>query len=205
MACVVKVSVLVLFFVCFPWTISATSCLDGSDCNGYRDICCSDYVCRENCLYCSTDSQCGTGECCDNNGDCKTSCFSGSGGVIAGDISSIVFLVIIGSIVACCCCACCPYYRYQHPGAVIVTAPANQAAIVSTTTTQATIQHPAPIAYHPPPAGYNAPPPPGGYNYNQPPPPYYPQPQAGQPAYPPQQVQGPYPSYPPSAGYPGKQ
>ena len=211
----VGVTVLGVLLVCFLDPASATYCSDDSDCYGYLESCCSDYVCREACIYCYYDSQCGTGECCNSNGDCKTSCSSVTGGAIAGIIVSLVFVAIIASIVACFFCACCPWYRHRHPGAVVVGVPANQSFVTTTTTqaTQQTIQHPPPAGYYQPPSGYN-----------QPPPPYYPQPQAGpyppnsqgQAPYPPPQAQGeaacpppqaqaPYPQFPDSTGYPMKQ
>ena len=216
-AMAIGVTVLGVLLVCFLDQASATYCSDDSDCYGYLESCCSDYVCRERCFYCSYDSQCGTGECCNSNGDCKTSCSSVTGGAIAvaGIIVSLVFVAIIASIVACFFCACCPWYRHRHPGAVVVGAPANQSFVTTTTTqaTQQTIQHPPPAGYYQPPSGYN-----------QPPPPYYPQPQAGpyptnsqgQAPYPPPQAQGeaacpppqaqaPYPQFPDSTGYPMKQ
>ena len=216
-AMAIGVTVLGVLLVCFLDQASATYCSDDSDCYGYLESCCSDYVCRERCFYCSYDSQCGTGECCNSNGDCKTSCSSVTGGAIAvaGIIVSLVFVAIIASIAACFFCACCPWYRHRHPGAVVVGAPANQSFVTTTTTqaTQQTIQHPPPAGYYQPPSGYN-----------QPPPPYYPQPQAGpyppnsqgQAPYPPPQAQGeaacpppqaqaPYPQFPDSTGYPMKQ
>ena len=215
-AMAIGVTVLGVLLVCFLDQASATYCSDDSDCYGYLESCCSDYVCIR-CFYCSYDSQCRTGECCNSNGDCKTSCSSVTGGAIAvaGIIVSLVFVAIIASIVACFFCACCPWYRHRHPGAVVVGAPANQSFVTTTTTqaTQQTIQHPPPAGYYQPPSGYN-----------QPPPPYYPQPQAGpyppnsqgQAPYPPPQAQGeaacpppqaqaPYPQFPDSTGYPMKQ
>ena len=177
-------TVLNVLFICFFGSASATYCTSKSDCSGYLEQCCSDGVCKEACNYCSYDSQCGTGECCNSNGDCATSCSSVTGAAIAGIIGSLVFVAIIASIVACFFCACCPWYRYRHPGVVVVGAPSNQ-LLISTTTTQATqqpIQHPPPAGYYPPSSGYN-----------QPPPPYYPQPQAGQFPPPPAQGQAAYP------------
>ena len=55
----------------------ATYCSDSSDCDQRSgESCCSDDVCRKNCynyVYCSDDSQCGSGEeCC--FGACLSSC-----------------------------------------------------------------------------------------------------------------------------------
>ena len=85
-------TVLGVLFICFLGPASATYCTFSSDCYGYLESCCSDGICRENCYYCSYDSQCGTGECCNSNGDCKTSCSSVTGGAIAGIIVSLVFV-----------------------------------------------------------------------------------------------------------------
>lgn len=149
----------------------ATSCFDKTDCSAL-ETCCNDGICRENCYYCSLNSQCGTGEmCCD--GDCAYSCVWTAGSIAGAVIGTIIFFAIIISIASCCCCACCPYYRYRTPGTVIVTGgqpPYQQIVTTSTNTTQ---------------QGFVQYPPPG--NYNQPPPTYSP---PGPAPYPSAQVQG---------------
>lgn len=130
----VKAILLVLFVASFPFSES-TSCYSSysSYCYGSQ-TCCHDNVCRYTCT-CSYDSQCsGANECC-RNGICTKSC-SDASGVIAGIISTLVFVGIVVSVAVCCCCACCPCYRYRNTGGrVIVTAPANQATVIATTTT----------------------------------------------------------------------
>lgn len=148
-------------FLCFFGPISATYCTFRSDCNGYFEKCCSDGVCRERCFSCSHDAQCGTGECCNSNRDCKANCYR-VGGTIAGAIvGSLAFVSFIASIVCCYYCACCPYHRYRSRQTVVATI---QPAIVSTATTRQVIrfQHPVPAGYNPTLTG----------GYNQPPPPY---------------------------------
>ena len=184
-----KKAVFVVLFVCFLGPASATYCSDTSDCDGLLESCCSDSVCREACSSCSYDFQCGTGECCDSDGDCYDCMYITSAGIAGIVVGSLVFVAIVVSIFACCCCACCPYYRHRHPGTVIVAQPGYQPFVnTTTTTTQQTVQHPPPSGYNPPGPGYY-PPPTGAYAGQ--PPPYYPQPQAapqaagtGQPAKP---------------------
>ncbi|KAL9951548.1 hypothetical protein ACROYT_G044228 [Oculina patagonica] len=187
--------VICVFFVCFFALGSATYCTWDSDCDTISgESCCSDSICREACIYCSSDNQCGTDEvCCD--GDCETYCSSytvWTGGVVAGTvIGTIVFFAIIISIVSCCCCACCPYYRYRSPGTVIVTGQPGYQPFVSTTSTTQHMQYPPPGNYNQPPPGYTQGPP--GY-------PGYPQPSA---QYPPPQGQGMH-QPPATVGMPAK-
>ena len=182
--CIFRVCIVMSFkevFVLFAFlfcSTSATSCTYGSsyDCSLY-ETCCLDGVCRETCGYCVLNSQCGSGECCDSDGDCYPCSLSAPaiGGIVVG---CLVVSAIVISIMACCCCACCPYYRYRHPGTVIVGAPSTgYQQFVTTTSTQQAFPPPVP-------QGYAA----------QQPPPYYPPQQAGR--YPPPQAQG-VAQYPP--------
>ena len=160
--------------LCFFDLANATYCSYSSDCYGYREWCCSDGICREKCFpqSCSYNSQCGTGECCNSNGDCKTSCSYYNGGAVGGIIFGCVFVVgVIACIVGCYYCACCPYYRYRSRATVgtvvvqpIAVTQQTVQPVVSRTTTQriTRIQHSTPSGYNPGLAG----------GYDQPPPPY---------------------------------
>ena len=104
-----------------------------SECDASREECCwdsdcrkkcSDGVCRGQCLYCVTSSECGAGECCDDNGDCKLDCtvhvsltHAGIAGIV---VACAVVVAIVVSIIACFCCACCPYYRSRHDGTTVL-------------------------------------------------------------------------------------
>ena len=144
-----KAEVICLLLGCFFVIASATYCTYDSDCDTLSgESCCSDFVCRQTCYYCSYNYQCGTGEMCCDGGDCLSVCTTTmpttipgyttimpttipdyttvwTGGVIAAAIiSTVVFFAIVISIVACCCCACCPCYHHRSPGTVIVSQPA---------------------------------------------------------------------------------
>ena len=168
-----------MFLVFFSASVLHTTeaCTDWTDCPGSQ-LCCSDNVCRENCQYCSLDSDCSwTEQCCDNT------CIDGSdtcritGGAVAGIVVGLAILCgIVISIIACCCCACCPYYRYRSPGVVLVQGqqPYSQFG-VTTTTTSSMVAPPMQ---------------PQGQVYQPQPPQYF---AAGQ-------QPGPYPAYPANPG-----
>ena len=132
--------------------------------------------------YCTSNYECGSGECCNSYGECRD-CAMATSGIVGIVVGILVFVSIVGSIIACWHCACCPYYRYRHPGTVIVSAAPAYQPFVSVCTSQQPIQQP----------------PPTGFNPAQPPP-YYPPTQAqGQAPYHPPRAQGAAPYPPPQA------
>ena len=186
----------IFLLVCLLGSANATFDVDSY---GSLESCYSEGVCREERIYCLSDSQCRNDECCNFDGDCKVNCnyVTSAGEIFTSITTTLVFLVTV----ACCCyfffCACCHSYAACGAGTA-VSAGAPATTITTTTTTQVTQQRIHDMI----PAGFNQPlaecipSPPGGYN--EPPPPYSPQPQAdpypppgdhGQVLFPPPQYQ----------------
>lgn len=201
-------------FVClFTVSANATYCTYSSECYGDKKTCCSDGICRETCHFCSYDSQCGTGECCDSHGNCNSDCPDHgitTGAIIAIVVGCVLIAFMVVSLVACLCCSCCPYYRrrHGHPGVVVHppgyqefgARPRPQRRLIRhirrlrpglfLVSTRQNTQSPPSSGNNPPNAGFDPP----ANRHGEPPPAYYPQPQTG--SYPSPQAEGAAP-YPP--------
>ena len=76
-------------------------------CTGCRRLqsCCSDHVCRYNCpekSWCSNNTDCGAGECCNSDGRCE----EGNCKALAIWIEVLMgigSIVVVVAVVVCCC------------------------------------------------------------------------------------------------------